>query len=650
MDRTSPQNSPIKIATSSNLEKTLQQVVADAVQILGYVGAMITTCEQGDTLALRAFHIAPSLADGEQIHTWARAVFDYVESPYSFSDSKMARLLIYHEAHQDNLNVRSFRTGQPVRSDDLFDLFTPIVPSAYQPVVREIQQSMGICQVIAVPFFLETSTEKGQIEQEIAGNLLVAKQGEIDYEEALALSAWGQRVAAAIENEQRRLQIEITQRAVLQMLSDLQGTEQMLYQIARGIVSDLGYAGALVTTFEPDYSLLARVFYLAPELATTDQLHEWKAEVSGLLNSSANLDEREIARVLVGNDAHGENLGVRAYQTGEPVVSSDLYDLLTPLIPPLAQPLIRNIQRALGIQGIIAVPLFRKALPGDRLKSEFLGELVVATRSRKFNSGEINLLKALGQQAAVGIQYLRLCRQIEQARKISQTLGRMAFSATASAHALRNHVGAFRMYLHLLQVAPQERLAQVLQSNDPVISRLDQALEILDNLHRPWHETPDARTQVNASLTKALGKVVLDRTKLEMENGILIHESLAESLPAVNTSPHKLTEAFQVVIQHAVKAIRKTERGGELRIESRPGRGGGIEVIIADNGVGLHPEELDSIYELRLSNGGEEMDFGLFWTKEYIEGIGGEIHIDSTWTEGCTFTIRLPAVAHGAES
>ena len=47
----------------------------------------------------------------------------------------------------------------------------------------------------------------------------------------------------------------------------------------------------------------------------------------------------------------------------------------------------------------------------------------------------------------------------------------------------------------------------------------------------------------------------------------------------------------------------------------------------------------------RSKSGG--MGFGLYWTKDYIEGIGGEITVDSEYGVGTTFTFRLPVPQTG---
>jgi sensor histidine kinase regulating citrate/malate metabolism len=33
---------------------------------------------------------------------------------------------------------------------------------------------------------------------------------------------------------------------------------------------------------------------------------------------------------------------------------------------------------------------------------------------------------------------------------------------------------------------------------------------------------------------------------------------------------------------------------------------------------------------------------GLFWAKDYVEGLGGSVKFESIWKEGTTCSIRLP--------
>jgi signal transduction histidine kinase len=66
-------------------------------------------------------------------------------------------------------------------------------------------------------------------------------------------------------------------------------------------------------------------------------------------------------------------------------------------------------------------------------------------------------------------------------------------------------------------------------------------------------------------------------------------------------------------------------------------------VHIRDSGKGIKAGNLNKIFELGWSTKEAGMGFGLFWAKDYIEGQGGSIKVESVWQEGTTFHITLPA-------
>jgi signal transduction histidine kinase len=136
---------------------------------------------------------------------------------------------------------------------------------------------------------------------------------------------------------------------------------------------------------------------------------------------------------------------------------------------------------------------------------------------------------------------------------------------------------------------------------------------------------------------------VLFRSKITQDPEGWVRQSLADGLPCIRTSPDMLTEAFRVIIKNSVEAM--SERGGErwLTIESRPAKEGWVEVLIKDNGTGIKKENLSRIFEMRWTTKSAGLGFGLFWAKDYIEGLGGRIMVESVWQKGTTFRITLPA-------
>ncbi len=653
---TSPRS--IGRVAGTDLQMTLDEIVYDVVEVLGYAVAMVATYEKGDTLPSRAFYIDPKLASMEQVRQWEAQVARFSpDRPISITNPDIAKVYVQRDEYQANLSVQAARSGKPMISDEMYQLFVPIAPHASRPIVDGIQRSLGIEQIIAVPFFLETSdtdSQDGRTNRELVGNLFAMKRGQITEEDVLLLSAFGRQAAVAILSERQRLQIEIAQKLVFQIQKSLQSEVQILCRIAEGVVTDLGYVGCMVASYENDGSLVVRAFSIDPTIASMDQVRQWEAHLSRFSpDQPLSLDNPAIARVYIDRPEYQENLSVQAARAGKPVVAESLYQLFVPVVPALGRPIVEGIQTELGIQQVIAAPFFLETSDNGSIQRELVGNLFAFTRSSKFSSGEIALLQAFGQQAAVGLRNARLYRQSEDRRTAAQMFGKMAFSAATSVHALKNHLGAIRLNLQMVNMAikypdnfPEQARADILQHLEPgsaLFERLDQAADMLHNLHEPWRQTHDEPTDVNVCLSKALRKVLPEQAT---SNGV--HVTLTEHLPIINASPDMLTEAFKVLIKNAVEATSQQARARQVNITSclqQAPDASAIVVTIRDNGTGIRPEDLSRVFEMRWTTKTSGLGFGLFWTKDYIEGMGGQIHIESIWQEGTTFEVVIPLPA-----
>jgi signal transduction histidine kinase len=637
-----------------DIQTTLDDIVYDVVKTLGYAVAMVATYEKDDSLSSRAFYIDPELASMEQVHEWERQVARYAppNRPISITNPELARVFVHRDEYQDNLSVQAARGGEPVISNRLYDLFVPVAPYASQPVVDGIQRELGVQQVIALPFFLEHESH-GQTSKELVGNLYAMKRDIITEKDFRVLSAFGRQAASAILSERQRLQIQISQELVFEIQNSLQSENQILQRIAEGVVSKLGYVGCMVAPYESDDALPVRAFYIDPRLASMEKVHAWEELISrfSLMEHPISLNNPDIARIYVHQDKYRDNLSVVAARAGKPVTSDDLYDLFVPIASPASRPVVDAIQQELEIRQVIAAPFFLDTVVDGQLRRELFGNLFAFTRSRRFSSGEIELLQAFGRQAAAGLRNARLYRQSELRREVAQVFGRMAFSASASVHALKNHIGAVRLNLQMLDMVlkspdsfPEAERTEILRQferGSPLFERLDNAAQMLDSLHEPWRHAADVKTDVNACLVRAMSKLKIDPESMEW-----VHASLAEELPTINTSPDMLTEALKVLLKNAIEAVnqRQYEHAPEIRIESALQDSNVIRVVVRDNGEGISPEDLSKVFEMRWTTKADRggMGFGLFWTKDYIEGLGGRIEVESVWQEGTTFRIFLP--------
>jgi two-component system NtrC family sensor kinase len=122
--------------------------------------------------------------------------------------------------------------------------------------------------------------------------------------------------------------------------------------------------------------------------------------------------------------------------------------------------------------------------------------------------------------------------------------------------------------------------------------------------------------------------------------GVAIHCTHAE-LPPVLADFGQLRQAFVNVVMNACEAMG---RGGRLEIATRTSDGT-IEVVIADTGPGIPPEQLRKIFDPFFTTKEKGTGLGLSVVYGIVERHGGSIDVDSRVGEGTTFTFRLPAAA-----
>jgi PAS domain S-box-containing protein len=107
-------------------------------------------------------------------------------------------------------------------------------------------------------------------------------------------------------------------------------------------------------------------------------------------------------------------------------------------------------------------------------------------------------------------------------------------------------------------------------------------------------------------------------------------------------------EVAQVVLNLVVNAIQAIPEGQpdrhEVRVTTRAGAGGSVEVSVRDTGCGVPPENLARIFDpfFTTKGPGEGSGLGLSICHGIVQTMGGTISVESTPGQGSAFTVRLP--------
>lgn len=639
-------------AENTRLQITLQRIANDIVNALNYSGCMVAVLEEDGALPVRAFQIDPKLASREMIISWEKRLSTVLKKPISLSDPEIARIYINDKAYSNNLSYQAFNQRQPIVKDDLFSLFTPIVPknSATTTVVNSfVQPALGIKQVVAIPFFLDSENNN---QKNIVGNLFAAKSTKITEQDIEILMSFGRHAAAAIKIEQHRAKVLlVAKNLTTEIQTNIRKESDMLQQIAEGVVKVLGYVGTMVATYKPDDdSLPVEAFHIDPSIASREQILTWEKALSIALRRDISITNPKIAKVYVDNERYKDNLSVKAVKQVKPVVSNDLSSLFIPIIPinRATRPIVHGIQKFLRITQVIAIPFFLRAPDGN--DPQIVGNLFAATVNPSgFQKEEIELLQAFGQQAAAGIFNAQLYREIDEQREVAQVFATMAFSATKIIHTLRNDIGVIRGHLSLLEYfedAGDDQKQEIISSaSKTVLDRIGEMSSRLNQLHEPWKPVKLIPTDIDSCLMEAKEQALPTHSLGQ----ILLLEEKDGNLPQIITAADMLTEAFRILIKNAYEAIQYHSTGNgkiiittkyfpvQKRIEKSI-----IGIKIEDNGHGIREENLKNVFKMGWSTKEDGLGFGLFWTKDFIEKIGGIIKVESVWQQSTTFRIYLP--------
>jgi len=131
---------------------------------------------------------------------------------------------------------------------------------------------------------------------------------------------------------------------------------------------------------------------------------------------------------------------------------------------------------------------------------------------------------------------------------------------------------------------------------------------------------------------------------LALHQGVnLVAPPPAPDLPPILVDEPSLDRVLANLLTNALAA---TPSGGEIQVQALPGADHQeVEIIVADTGCGLTPEDQEHLFEkYRLSNHKQDgSGLGLYICKTLVEANQGRIWVESALGRGAAFHLALPA-------
>ena len=121
---------------------------------------------------------------------------------------------------------------------------------------------------------------------------------------------------------------------------------------------------------------------------------------------------------------------------------------------------------------------------------------------------------------------------------------------------------------------------------------------------------------------------------------IAVNINVEDHMPMIQSDRGRLQQIFLNVINNAFAAV---EDGGRIEISAKTKGSDKIAVTISDNGKGIPPENLRTVFEPFFSTKGDKgTGLGLSITYGLVQKLGGQISVQSEVDKGTSFTITLP--------
>jgi signal transduction histidine kinase len=224
------------------------------------------------------------------------------------------------------------------------------------------------------------------------------------------------------------------------------------------------------------------------------------------------------------------------------------------------------------------------------------------------------------------------------------SIGKMA---AALSHEINSPLGALRSGIetlatiaarHLDTPAPVLELCANLQES---AARID---EVMHRLRR-FVNLDEAEVQ-----SANLNELLMDVTQLNegeiQRRKLQVNFDLERSLPMLTCRPQLLTAAFCSMLRNAIEAVNGD---GRIGISTRL-RELEVEVVISDNGRGMLPLQVDTMFEPSFKVEGNRVATGnwsLFNARQIVYEHGGSITVQTSEGSGTSVHVILPVSGSG---
>ncbi|MEW5733510.1 MAG: PAS domain S-box protein [Thermodesulfobacteriota bacterium] len=331
--------------------------------------------------------------------------------------------------------------------------------------------------------------------------------------------------------------------------------------------------------------------------------------------------------IIIWNHAAEEMLGYRAEEVlgRMNIVSVYPEGMARQVMKMLRSPEYGGVGKLKGYQ------LVAKRRDGVVTEANLSAAIIYDQNGRELAS--VGIMVDLAERLAMERKLSETQQQLLQSEKLA-AMGRLTSQV---AHELNNPLYGIMNTLELVktEISPDSRRRKL------VDMALSETVRLSDLLRKMLSfSKPDQELKREADVNTVLDEILLLHEKQLRERDINVVRDLAEELPTVWASKNQLRQVFLNMIANARDAMPE---GGTLTVTTEV-MGDMVAAVFSDTGTGIKAEHLDKIFDafFTTKDSVKGVGLGLSVCYGFIRDHGGDIRVESEPGKGTTFTITIP--------
>lgn len=399
--------------------------------------------------------------------------------------------------------------------------------------------------------------------------------------------------------------------------------ESVLFEVQNGVMAGLDFKLALIVLFDKETK---RIKIYPPKDNPIIKKVEGKL---GFPLSEASLPVNAL-----------ENTALGSLKRNQVIFRRDVAELVVGFDPAIPAELVSNLQAEFGLKKVVAVPLVTEGA--------VTGALFGFTSVPFVSERTVQTFESFANQAAMAIQTATLISELKRKNiaLIEANRVKSEFLATMS-HELRTPLTAIIGFSELLLESVMGELND--EQKDSVREVLNNGANLLDMINNllDLAKVESGKMVLNRGpfdFSELLGRISHTISSLIQRKRHKFTLDVQKGMPPVVADEKRIQ---QVILNLLSNAIKFTPEGGSVSVKTyfKDGR---FQVSVSDNGIGIKPEHLESIFDVfsqvesSITRSYEGTGLGLALARQFVELHGGKIWAESELGKGAIFSFELP--------